>query len=474
MTTDSGWENELTSPGVDNVFTDIALLGGGHEHGYCDVYRALRHGKWHVLKSLKAEYRDTPACQAMLRKEFDIGYHLSHPGIAATLGLERVEPLGECIVEEWVDGITLDKFIAGGGLTVAMARDLIVQLCDVLRYIHARQVVHRDLKPSNILVTGDGNRVKVIDFGVSDTADYAILKGPAGTRAYAAPELLAGEPADSRADLYSLGVLIDLMNRGLPHPDRRMSRVARWCSAADRERRPAGAGEVVAALQAPSSMLRYYLAGAVLAVAVVAAIVWWLMPARLSESSAPEPTVVATQDLPETDTIVHPAEHREGVPTALPSQQEDVKAASASAPPASAPPQQTDEAKEPREPKLPPTLRQWFLSRAAQVGYNEARDSRYDLEEVYRMQGKKAFDRHITEFLRERIELEVIDAANNMFPASDERFKPLREYMITPAGRQLIDAGRQEALERAQIILHESFPDLDIPPFPAAAPDWQE
>ena len=128
MTTDSGWENELTSPGVDNVFTDIALLGGGHEHGYCDVYRARRHGKWHVLKSLKAEYRDTPACQAMLRKEFDIGYHLSHPGIAATLGLECVEPLGECIVEEWVDGITLDKFIAGGGLTVALARDLIVQL----------------------------------------------------------------------------------------------------------------------------------------------------------------------------------------------------------------------------------------------------------------------------------------------------------------------------------------------------------
>ena len=226
MTTDSGWNIEMSTGDGDNAFTDITALGG-HRHGYCDLYRARRHGKWHVLKALKPEYRDTPACQAMLRKEFDIGFHLSHPGIAATLGLEQVASLGECIIEEWVDGITLDKFIAGHDFSAAKARHIIAQLCEVLKYIHARQIVHRDLKPSNILITADGDSVKVIDFGVSDTASYAIFKGPAGTRAYAAPELMAGENVDSRADLYSLGVIIGQMNSHLPRQDRRLAKVQR-------------------------------------------------------------------------------------------------------------------------------------------------------------------------------------------------------------------------------------------------------
>ena len=89
MTTDSGWDNEMKTAGVGYNFTDITPLGG-HQHGYCDVYRARRYGKWLVLKALKPQYRDTPACQAMLRKEFDIGFQLSHPGIASEL-LELVE-----------------------------------------------------------------------------------------------------------------------------------------------------------------------------------------------------------------------------------------------------------------------------------------------------------------------------------------------------------------------------------------------
>lgn len=473
MTTDSGWDIEMSTGDGDNAFTDITALGG-HRHGYCDLYRARRHGKWHVLKALKPEYRDTPACQAMLRKEFDIGFHLSHPGIAATLGLEQVESLGECIIEEWVDGITLDKYIAGHDFSAAKARHIIAQLCEVLKYIHARQIVHRDLKPSNILITADGDSVKVIDFGVSDTASYAILKGPAGTRAYAAPELMAGENVDSRADIFSLGVIIGQMNSLLPRQDRRLAKVAKWCSAVDPAQRPASSGEVLKALQRPSSRRYYYLAAIVVA-AAIAAIVWTMLPDRSSRRD-----VAATSSAPTVDTVatsttapVQQAEKQDStaqdqpIPSIQPVQQDETPAVTS-------PNRQVPQEQPAPEPELSPNMRQLYLAKTAQVGYNEARKSRARLLEVYRSQGQELFDQHITESLRERIELEVINVANNMFPAGDPRFKPLREYMASPAGRQLIDAGRQEALERAQIILHEAFPDLTIPPFPAAAPNWQD
>ena len=55
-------------------------------------------------------------------------------------------------------------------------------------YIHAKQIVHRDLKPSNIMITHNGNHVKLIDFGLSDNDDFALLKQPAGTPGYISPE----------------------------------------------------------------------------------------------------------------------------------------------------------------------------------------------------------------------------------------------------------------------------------------------
>ena len=191
----------------EDRWQDVELLRES-ESGFSAVYRARRHGKWHVLKAIKAEYGDNPIALAQQRKEFDIGYRLSHPGIAAVIGIEDVEGLGMCIVQEWVDGSTLREVMERGDLDRDQAHHITAQLLDALEYIHNRQVVHRDLKPSNIMIAADGNRVKLIDFGVSDTAAHAILKGPAGTRRYAAPELLGGEKIDSRSDLYSLGVIV--------------------------------------------------------------------------------------------------------------------------------------------------------------------------------------------------------------------------------------------------------------------------
>src|SRR6266545_807569 len=91
---------------------------------------------------------------------------------------------------------------------------------------HYRLVVHRDLKSANVMITPEG-RVKVLDFGVArriapeDQSDQGSGQstiteagGAVGTLPYMAPETLAGEPADRRSDLWSLGVLLFEMASG--------------------------------------------------------------------------------------------------------------------------------------------------------------------------------------------------------------------------------------------------------------------
>ncbi len=224
----------------DGSWSDVELLRESTS-GICAVYRAKRHGKWHLLKNLKEGYRQNPIAIAQLRKEFEIGYTLSHPGIAAITNIEEVPSLGLSIIEEWIDGSTLSEVMKRDDFNAQQAHDIAAQLIDILEYIHNRQVMHRDLKPSNIMITASGNRVKLIDFGVSDTTSHAILKGPAGTRRYAAPELIAGNQVDSRSDLYSLGVIAAQMNDALPHRDHRLSRLAKACRKESPDERPATA-----------------------------------------------------------------------------------------------------------------------------------------------------------------------------------------------------------------------------------------
>ena len=240
------------------------------ERGWTELYRVERDGKFRVLKAIRPDLRGQHRYEALLRKEYEIGYSLDHPAIRAVYAFGHSEVLGNYIEMEWVDGCSLGEYLMKHRPDRKLSCRFLLQLCDALSYLHARQIVHRDLKPSNILVTHNGLNLKLIDFGYSDSDSHAVLKAAAGTASFAAPELLAGGPVDCHADIYSLGKIIALLL-----PDRRG--LVRRCTADDPARRYPDADRVAAALRRRPAVWIVVPVG-IIAALVLAALFWMHRP----------------------------------------------------------------------------------------------------------------------------------------------------------------------------------------------------
>lgn len=200
-----------TFEGISHTFTDVEIL---HTSDANVVAKAKRYGRWWLLKGLRQEVAAEQRYQQMLRKELEILMQLQHPTIVTAVGLEDVEGVGTCIVMEYVEGVTLSEWLKGHH-RLQTRRSVARELTDAVAYIHSKGIVHRDLKPQNILITSNGNNVKVIDFGLADSDSYAVLKQPAGTHGYMAPEQTQATKPDVRNDIYSLGIILKQMKLGL-------------------------------------------------------------------------------------------------------------------------------------------------------------------------------------------------------------------------------------------------------------------
>ena len=211
---DSSTSGYLTDEyeGLSTSFADVEQLPST---GYCDLYRAKRFGRWYLLKCLRPDLQGDEAYRQMLRKELEILMRLQHPGVMQAVGMETVvlpvRGTTVCMVAEWIDGMTLADYLQTE-LSVHQLRRVALELAEAVAYVHQQQVVHRDLKPRNVMVTSNGGYVKLIDFGLADTDSHAILKQPAGTLRYIAPEQARLAQADVRNDIYSLGVMMQEMN----------------------------------------------------------------------------------------------------------------------------------------------------------------------------------------------------------------------------------------------------------------------
>ena len=227
------------SPEFSDVWSAPELLSS---KGHNALYVATRFGRRYILKALAEPYRASTPYIEMLRKEFSIGVSLDHPNIVRLLDFGHMDSIGWYIQMEYVDGITLEQFLETSP-SLSIRRRIIRQLLDALSFMHDRQIIHRDIKPSNILITRNGSTVKLIDFGVSDTDDYVTFKQPAGSMAYIAPEQLAGQPIDNRADIYACGKVIELV---FPH---RYRHIVRRCTRALPAHRYSSCARVARALR---------------------------------------------------------------------------------------------------------------------------------------------------------------------------------------------------------------------------------
>ena len=206
----------------------VVPLGSG---GMGEVYRArdTRLDREVAVKVLPRSFTENPERESRFEREAKALAALSHPHILAIHDFGR-EGTTAYFVTELLEGMTLRDKLMAGPLPVRAAMRVALEMSEGLAAAHSRGIVHRDLKPANVFLTQDGH-AKILDFGLartgapaaspaespseSPTVDSPTRPGTMmGTVGYMAPEVVRGNAADQRADLFSLGVILYEMISG--------------------------------------------------------------------------------------------------------------------------------------------------------------------------------------------------------------------------------------------------------------------
>lgn len=195
-----------------------ALLGRGGM-GAVHAARDTTLGRDVALKELQPELAGNPAAAARLAREAAITGGLDHPGIVAVHDRGRLPDGRPFYTMRLVRGGTLAR-AAAEGMTPDSRRTLVrhvLAAAEAVAAAHDAGVVHRDLKPQNILIGAHGE-TQVVDWGLATPTAAAAARWPdlppgetrgaVGTPPYTSPEQAAGEPADPRHDVWSLGVTL--------------------------------------------------------------------------------------------------------------------------------------------------------------------------------------------------------------------------------------------------------------------------
>jgi serine/threonine-protein kinase len=194
------------------------ILGTVGQGGMGVVYRARdRHlDEVVALKLLRAEaLANEPTLLERFKQEIRLARRITHRNVL------RTHDFGEAngvpfISMEYLEGVTLKELVRSrGALPLGVALSFAKQMCHGLEAAHAQGVVHRDIKPHNMLILPESGELKIMDFGIARPPqiggqDPALTTAGTvmGTPDYMSPEQAQGRPADSRADIYSLGVVL--------------------------------------------------------------------------------------------------------------------------------------------------------------------------------------------------------------------------------------------------------------------------
>jgi DNA-binding response OmpR family regulator/tRNA A-37 threonylcarbamoyl transferase component Bud32 len=205
----------------------LTRIGAG---GMGVVYMALdeRLNRRVALKRLNARRLTDKLARVQLLEEARNASSLNHPNICTIYDIGEVDD-EIYMVMELIDGQPLSRLIAERSLPTGDIISYGIQIADALEHAHSHGIVHRDLKSSNVVVRADGV-AKVVDFGLSRRFEHqppdaiTVSLGPhnslgiiVGTIQYLAPEVLRGNIADERSDVWSFGVVLyELAAAALP------------------------------------------------------------------------------------------------------------------------------------------------------------------------------------------------------------------------------------------------------------------
>ena len=201
----------------------LTVVGGG---GMALVYKIEEihpPGQIWALKELRAT-SNTPEEKTEARRQFHqeakMLARLDHPNLPKVVDYFD-EPNRSFLVMEFIEGQSLEKHLeaAGGGLPEEQVLGYIIQVCQVLGYLHQQQppIIFRDLKPSNMMLSNTGV-IKLIDFGIARTYKVGKKKDTTtmGSENYAPPEQWGKGQTDVRSDIYALGATIYHLLTGAP------------------------------------------------------------------------------------------------------------------------------------------------------------------------------------------------------------------------------------------------------------------
>jgi eukaryotic-like serine/threonine-protein kinase len=212
---------------IGSTLGNYKILEKLGEGGQGTVYKAVdsKLGRTLVIKVLPTELTAREANLKRFEREARLASALDHPNICTIFDLNEINGI-HFIAMQYIEGRNVRQLVNGRPLSLESALSIALQTADALSAAHARGIIHRDIKAGNVMVTPTG-QVKVLDFGLAKLLDDEAARTsgihhteitevgvPYGTATYAAPEQARGDRVDSRADIFSTGVLLYEMLTG--------------------------------------------------------------------------------------------------------------------------------------------------------------------------------------------------------------------------------------------------------------------
>ncbi len=201
---------------IDHRYKILDEIGRG---GMSIVYRATveRSGKIWAVKEVRKDGRnDYNVVRQNLIAEIETLKEVKHPKLPEIADVIDNDD-SFIIVMDYIEGVSLDKiFSRKGAQPEEKVVDWAKQLCEVLGYLHSKNIVYRDMKPSNVMLKKNGE-ITIIDFGTAKKYEYDSGETTGlGTAGFAAPEQYGGYGrTDARTDIFCLGMTMYALLTGI-------------------------------------------------------------------------------------------------------------------------------------------------------------------------------------------------------------------------------------------------------------------